>query len=215
VRVILADDAVVLRQGLARLLADEEVEVVAEAGDPAELLTAIETHRPDVAVVDIRMPPTFTDEGLVAAQEIRRRFPEVGVVVVSQYLHAPYAMSLVTERTGGVGYLLKDRIVDLDEFVGALRRVAGGGSAIDPSLVAGLMARTRVEEHLTALSPREREVLRLVAEGRTDHGISQELFVTRKTVEAHIRSIFRKLELPVTASENRRVLAVLAFLGTD
>jgi DNA-binding NarL/FixJ family response regulator len=211
-RVILADDATVIREGLARLLAEEGFDVVAQVGDASDLLARVDLVRPDLAVVDIRMPPTYTDEGLVAAQEIRAAHPDVGVLVLSQHVDVAYAMKLVTKEAERVGYLLKDRIVDVPELAAALRRIADGGSVVDPALVAELVFAPAVEDPLAALTPREREVLALLAEGRTDRGIAQLLYVTPKTVEAHVRSIFRKLDLPSDATENRRVHAVLRFL---
>ena len=211
-RVILADDAVVIRQGLARLLTDAGLQVVGQVGTAEELLAGVAADRPDVVVVDIRMPPTFTDEGLRAAREIRAAHPEVGVLVLSQHVDSVYAMGLLEHGEGRVGYLLKDRVVDVGEFVAALRRVAAGGSVVDPALVAELVGARRADDPLSRLTAREREVLGLMAEGRTDRGIAQELFVTPKTVEAHVRSILRKLDLPAAATDNRRVHAVLAFL---
>lgn len=211
-RVVLADDAVVVREGLARLLAEQRIEVLAQAGNAEELQRLIARDPPDVAVIDIRMPPTFTNEGLRAAEEIRSSFPQVGTLVLSQYVEAEYALRLVTEASERVGYLLKDRIGDVVDFVAALERVAAGGTVVEPSLVDELLNVPAARDPLADLSPREREVLALVAEGRTDRGIAAQLFVTRKTVEAHVRSIFRKLELPSDAGENRRVHAVLAFL---
>jgi DNA-binding NarL/FixJ family response regulator len=208
-RLILADDATVIREGLARLLIDAGFEVVAQAGDADELRDRVAEHRPDVAIVDIRMPPTFTDEGLVAAQQIRADHPEVGVLVLSQYVDVAYALKLVSEEAERVGYLLKDRIADVDELAEALRRIADGGFVVEPTLVAELVG---AGDPLAALTVREREVLALLAEGRTDRGIGHLLYVTPKTVEAHVRSIFRKLDLPSDATENRRVHAVLAFL---
>jgi DNA-binding NarL/FixJ family response regulator len=212
VRVILADDAVVVREGLARLLAEQGIGVVAQAGTAEELLRLVASDPPDVAVIDIRMPPTYTNEGLSAAQEIRDTYPQVGTVVLSQYVEVDYALKLVTGASKRVGYLLKDRIGDVAEFVAALERVAAGGTVVEPSLVDELLNVPAVRDPLAELTPRERQVLALLAEGRTDRGIAEQLFVTRKTVEAHVRSIFRKLELPADASENRRVHAVLAFL---
>jgi len=211
-RLILADDATVIREGLARLLAEEGFDVVAQVGDASDLLAQVGLARPDVAIVDIRMPPTYTDEGLVAAQQIRAAHPDVGVLVLSQYVDVAYAMKLVTEGSERVGYLLKDRIVDVPELAAALRRIADGGSVVDPALVAELVSAPSVEDPLAALTQREREVLALLAEGRTDRGIAKLLYVTPKTVEAHVRSIFRKLDLPSDATENRRVHAVLTFL---
>jgi DNA-binding NarL/FixJ family response regulator len=212
VRVILADDAVVVREGLARLLAEQGIDVIAQAGTAEELLRLVASDPPNVAVIDIRMPPTYTNEGLCAAHEIRDTYPQVGTVVLSQYVELDYALKLVTGTSERVGYLLKDRIADVGEFVAALERVAAGGTVVEPSLVDELLSVPAARHPLAELTPREREVLALVAEGRTDRGIAEQLFVTRKTVEAHVRSIFRKLELPADASENRRVHAVLAFL---
>ena len=188
------------------------IDVVAQAGDADELLQHVAANPPDVAVIDIRMPPTYTNEGLVAAQQIRRHYPQVGTVVLSQYIEVDYALKLVTETAEGVGYLLKDRIADVDDFISALEVVAGGGTVVEPTLVSELLAAPAARDPLAALTPRERDVLALVAQGRTDRGIAQQLYVTRKTVEAHVRSILRKLDLPTEATENRRVHAVLAFL---
>jgi DNA-binding NarL/FixJ family response regulator len=212
-RVILADDAVVVREGIARLLAERGVRVAAQASTAEELLQLVDADPPDVAVVDIRMPPTFTNEGLVAAQQIRDRYPDVATMVLSQHVHVDYALKLVTGSSGRVGYLLKDRVVDIDEFVAALRRVAAGETVVEPTLVEELVAAPAAGDPLEELTTREREVLVLVAEGKTDRGIASELFVTRKTVEAHVRSILRKLDLPADVNENRRVHAVLAYLG--
>jgi DNA-binding NarL/FixJ family response regulator len=211
-RVMLADDAVVIREGLARLLDDHHVEVIAQAGSADELMPLVAADPPDVVVLDIKMPPTFRDEGLVAAHEIHLLYPDVGTLVLSQYVDVDYALTLLTGASARVGYLLKDRIADVAEFIAALRRIAGGGTVIDPSLVTELLNATSARDPMAALTPREREVLALVAQGRTDRGIGKQLFITPKTVEAHIRSIFGKLELPVDSSENRRVHAVLAFL---
>ena len=211
-RLILADDAAVIREGLARLLTEEGFDIVAQVGDANDLLALVELERPEVALVDIRMPPSYTDEGLVAAQQIRAAHPDVGVLVLSQHIDVAYAMKLVTEQSSRVGYLLKDRIADLPELVAALRHIADGGSVVDPGLVAELVSAPAVEDPLAGLTKREREVLALLAEGRTDRGIAQLLYVTPKTVEAHVRSIFRKLDLPADATDNRRVHAVLTFL---
>jgi DNA-binding NarL/FixJ family response regulator len=211
-RVILTDDAVVVREGLARLLAEQGVNVLAQAGNADELLRLVAADPPDVAVIDIRMPPTYTSEGLRAAQQIRDAYPRVGTVVLSQYVDVDYALKLITETSERVGYLLKDRIGDLAEFVAALERVAAGGTVVEPSLVEELVEAPAARDPLAALTPREREVLALIAHGKTDRGIAEQLFVTRKTVEAHVRSILAKLDLPEDASENRRVHAVLAFL---
>jgi DNA-binding NarL/FixJ family response regulator len=215
VRVILADDAVVVREGLERLLAEQGIDVVAQAGTAEELLRQVASEPPDVAVIDIRMPPTYTNEGLCAAQEIRDTYPQVGTVVLSQYVEVDYALKLVTGASERVGYLLKDRIGDVAEFVAALERVAAGGTVVEPTLVDELLTAPAARDPLAELTPREREVLALVAQGKTDRGIAEELFVTRKTVEAHVRSILAKLDLPDDASENRRVHAVLAFLGAS
>lgn len=211
-RVILTDDAVVVREGLARLLAEQGVDVLAQAGNADELLRLVAADPPDVAVIDIRMPPTYTSEGLQAAQQIRGAYPQVGTVVLSQYVDVDYALKLITETSERVGYLLKDRIGDLAEFVAALERVAAGGTVVEPSLVEELVEAPAARDPLAALTQREREVLALIAHGKTDRGIAEQLFVTRKTVEAHVRSILAKLDLPDDASENRRVHAVLTFL---
>jgi DNA-binding NarL/FixJ family response regulator len=214
VRVVLADDAAVLREGLARVLSGAGVEVAAQAGTAEELLRVVEEHRPDVAIVDIRMPPTRTDEGLVAAEEIGERHPEVGVLLLSQYVEAAYALRLVDGGRGGTGYLLKDRVLDVGDFVSALERVAAGETVVDPALVAQLVGRAHEDDPLRDLTAREREVLSLMAEGLTDRGISERLFVTPKTIETHIRHIFGKLGIPMTPAHNRRVHAVLAYLRT-
>lgn len=211
-RVILADDAVVVREGLARLLAEQGVDVLAEAGSADELLRLVATEPPDVAVIDIRMPPTYTNEGLRAAQEIRDAYPRVGTVVLSQYVDVDYALKLLTETSERVGYLLKDRVGDIAEFVAALEQIAAGGTVVERYLVEELLEAPAVRDPLAELTPREREVLALIAQGKTDRGIAGELFVTRKTVEAHVRSILGKLDLPASAGENRRVHAVLTFL---
>jgi DNA-binding NarL/FixJ family response regulator len=210
-RVILADDAAVIRQGVARLLQDAGVDVVAQAADAPALLREVARHLPDVAVVDIRMPPTFSDEGLVAAQKIRREHPDVAVVVLSQHVDVGYATSLLTGQADRLGYLVKDRIVDVESFTEALTRVAAGETVVDPDLVEELL-RSSHDDPLNDLTEREREVLGLMAEGRTDRGIAETLFLSQKTVEAHARSIFRKLDLPTSRSDNRRVHAVLAYL---
>jgi len=211
-RVILADDAVVVREGLAGLLAEHGIDVLAQTGTAGALLDQVASNPPDVAVIDIRMPPTYTNEGLIAAQEIRARHPAVGTLVLSQYVDVQYALKLATGTSDHVGYLLKDRIGDVPEFVAALERVAAGGTVVEPSLVDELLAAPAARDPLALLTPREREVLALIAQGKTDRGIAEELFVTRKTVEAHVRSILAKLDLPADANENRRVHAVLTFL---
>ena len=209
---MLADDAAVLREGLARVLGSAGIEVAAQAGSAAELIAAVEAHQPDVAVVDIRMPPTMTNEGLEAAERIHAQRPEIGVLVLSQYVEPAYALRLVQDGRGGTGYLLKDRVLDVGEFVAALERVAAGETVVDPALVAQLVDRPREADPLDDLTEREREVLALMAEGLTDRGISERLFVTPKTTETHIRHIFSKLGIPVAPQHNRRVHAVLAYL---
>ena len=212
VRVVLADDSVLLREGVARLLDEAGFDVVAQSGNAEDLLRHVAMHRPDVAVVDIRMPPTQTDEGLRAAKEIRERHPDTGVLVLSQYVEPGYAMELLSESAESVGYLLKDRVADIGEFAAAVRRVSEGGSALDPSVVSQLVGRHRRDDPLADLSPREREVLELMAEGRSNQAIAERLFVTLRAVEKHVTSIFVKLRLPATAEDHRRVLAVLALL---
>ena len=211
-RVVLADDAVLLREGVGRVLADAGFDVVGQAGDAAGLLRLVRRERPDAAVVDIRMPPTYTNEGLVAALEIRASSLDVGVLVLSQHVETSHAMQLLGDGEGGVGYLLKDRVSDVTEFVDAVRRVATGGSAIDPEVVAVLLGRRRAADPLAALSDREREVLALMAEGYSNQGICQRLYLSPKTVETHIGSIFSKLGLHPTDDEHRRVMAVLTHV---
>ncbi len=214
IRVAIADDAVLLREGVARLLADAGFEVVGQCGDAETLLSLIDAHEPDVAVIDIRMPPTHTTEGLQAADAIRAAHKgRVGVLVLSAYVESAFALRLIADDRGGTGYLLNDRVSDVDEFVDAVRRVARGGSVIDPQVVADLVNRRRVRGPLDELTDREREVLALMAEGRSNQAIGERLFVTPKTVEAHIASIFSKLGLLPAPDDHRRVLAVLAFLN--
>ena len=212
VRVVLADDSVLLREGIARLLEDAGFEIVAQSGTAEDLLRHVGMHKPDVALVDIRMPPTQTDEGLRAAQQIRERWPDTGVLVLSQYVEPAYAMELLAENAEGVGYLLKDRVSDVDEFAAAVRRVAEGGSALDPAVVSQLVGRRRRDDPLEELTPREREVLELMAEGRSNAAIAEKLVITLRAVEKHVTSIFGKLRLPATAEDHRRVLAVLTYL---
>jgi DNA-binding NarL/FixJ family response regulator len=212
VRVVVADDSVLLREGLVRLLAEAGMEVVGQASDAEDLLRKVGAHRPDVAIVDVRMPPTQTDEGLRAAAEIRDRFPDTGVLVLSQDVEEGYAMELLGTHAEGVGYLIKDRVADLDRFVDAVRRVGEGGSALDPEVVSRLIGRTRAADPLVEISPRERTVLELMAEGRSNKAIARELVVTDRAVEKHVTSIFTKLDLPPTPDDHRRVLAVLTFL---
>ena len=213
IRVVLADDSVLLREGLARLLTEVGFQIAGQCGTAEALILLVREARPDVAVVDIRMPPTHTQEGLVAADAIRLEHGDrVGILVLSQYVEADFALRLVTQGLGGVGYLLKDRVADVTEFAEAVRRVARGGSVIDPEVVALLVNRRRVRGPLDDLTEREREVLGLMAEGRSNQAIGDRLFVTPKTVEAHIAAIFSKLELPPAPDDHRRVLAVLAYL---
>ena len=212
-RVVLAEDSVLLREGIARLLEEGGFEIVGQAGNGEELLLKVRSYKPDIAIVDIRMPPTHTDEGLKAAKEIREKHPGTSVLVLSQYVEAGYAMELLSESAEGVGYLLKDRIADVDEFRTAVRRVAKGGSALDPTVVSRLVGRRRRDDPLGDLTPREREVLELMAEGRSNQAIAERLVVTERAVEKHVTSIFGKLRLAPTAEDHRRVLAVLAFLG--
>lgn len=212
-RLVLADDSLLLREGLVRLLGDAGFEVVAQAGSADELLDAVRQHHPDVAIVDIRMPPTHTDEGLRAAESIRAEHgTTVGVLVLSQYVETTFALRLVDDNVGGVGYLLKDRVDDLEDFTDAIRRIARGGSVIDPEVVAQLVGRRRARVPLDDLTDREREVLALMAEGRSNQAICDRLFLAPKTVEAHIASIFSKLDLVPAPDDHRRVLAVLAHL---
>ena len=211
-RVVVADDQLLLREGIARLLDEAGMEVVAQAGDAEDLLRKVGAHKPDVAIVDVRMPPTHTDEGLRAAAEIRERFPGVGVLVLSQYVEEAYALELFGDGADGLGYLLKDSVGDLDRFVESVRRVGEGGSALDPEVVGRLLGRRRREDPLDVLTPREREVLGQMAEGRSNGGIAEALVVTERAVEKHVTSIFTKLGLPPAAENHRRVLAVLAYL---
>jgi DNA-binding NarL/FixJ family response regulator len=212
--VVIAEDSVLLREGIVRLLEEQDCVVVAAVGDGDALLKAVAADPPDVCVVDVRMPPTFTDEGLRAAVVIREQFPDVGVLVLSQYVEERYASELIGGNPGGVGYLLKDRVADVDQFVDALRRVAGGGAALDPEVISQLLVRSRKEDPLAVLSPREQDVLRAMAEGKSNAGIAQSLVVGEGAVEKHISSIFQKLRLAPTDGEHRRVLAVLKFLET-
>jgi DNA-binding NarL/FixJ family response regulator len=215
VRVAIADDEVLLREGLSRLLTEAGVEVVATAGDPAELIRRVELTRPDVAIVDIKMPPTHTDEGLVAAREVGRLEPRVGVLVLSHYLDSRYAMRLLEELPGGAGYLLKERVSDVAVLVDALQRVSEGECVVDPTIVARLMARRRASGPIGELTAREREVLALMAEGFANAAICERLFLSPKTVETHVRQIFLKLDLRDAPDQHRRVSAVLAFLRSD
>ncbi len=211
-RVVVAEDSGLLREGLARLLADAGIDVVAKVGDGPALIPAAEQHRPDLAVVDVRMPPGYRDEGLKAAIEIRRRAPGLSVLVLSQYVEERYGAELLESGAAGVGYLLKDRVADVSDFVAALREVAWGGTVLDPEVVSQLLSRHRPDRRLAALTHREREVLSLMAEGRSNHAIAGTLYVTEGAVEKHVRNIFGKLGLAQTDTDHRRVLAVLAYL---
>jgi DNA-binding NarL/FixJ family response regulator len=214
VRAVIADDSVLLREGIARILEEAGFEVVGQCSTADDLLLKVRSYNPDVAIVDIRMPPTHTDEGLRAAQTIREKHRDVGVLVLSQYVEPAYAMELIADDAQGVGYLLKDRVSEVGEFVNAARRVADGGSALDPAIVTRLLGRRRGDDPIDSLTPREREVLELMAEGRTNQAIAQRLVVTERAVEKHVTNIFGKLQLPATAEDHRRVLAVLVFLGS-
>ena len=211
-RVAIAEDSVLLREGLARLLEEADFDVVARCENAQDLLVKVRSFSPDVAIVDIRLPPTHNDEGLQAALEIRKRHPSMGVLVLSQYVEVGLALTLLAESAEGVGYLLKDRIGDVKEFVSAVRRVATGGSALDPIIVSTLLARQRTDDPISQLTPREREVLELMAAGSSNQGIADELVITLRAVEKYVSSIFGKLGLPSTGSESRRVLAVLLYL---
>jgi DNA-binding NarL/FixJ family response regulator len=215
VKIVVAEDSVLLREGIVRLLEDAGLEVVAQAGDADDLLRKALAHKPDVAVVDIRMPPTHTDDGLRAALEIRQRLPGTGVLVLSQYVEEGYALELIADGAERTGYLLKDRVADVDHFVDAVTRVAAGGSVLDPTVVGVLLGRQRRDDPLTELTARERDVLALMAEGRSNQAIAGQLVVTERAVEKHVTSIFSKLGLHPAAEDHRRVLAVLRFLQTQ
>jgi DNA-binding NarL/FixJ family response regulator len=212
VRVVVADDSTLLREGLVRLLEEAGLEVVGQAGDAEELLRKVRAHKPDVAVVDVRMPPTHTDEGLRAAREIRAELPQVSVLVLSQYVEVAYARELLAESAEGLGYLLKDRVGDVEALTDAVRRVGAGGSALDPEVVSQMLGRRRDDDPLEQLTPREREVLGLMAEGRSNGAIAAELVVSERAVEKHVTGIFSKLDLGASSEDHRRVLAVLHFL---
>ena len=213
-RVVIAEDSALIREGVARLIEESGGTVVAKVGDGEAFVESVVAHRPDVSVVDVRMPPTQRDEGLRAAIEARRRVPGTPILVLCQYVERQYATELLADRAGGVGYLLKDRVGDIREFMDALRRVARGGTALDPEVVAQLMARNRADDPLSTLTPREREVLAAMAEGRTNLGIAQQLSISEGAAEKHISNIFGKLQLPESANDHRRVLAVLTYLGS-
>ncbi|MDQ3794582.1 MAG: response regulator transcription factor [Actinomycetota bacterium] len=211
-RVVIAEDSGLLREGLARLLADAGMDVVAKVGDGPGLIAAAEQHRPHVAVVDVRMPPGYRDEGLKAAIEVRHRVPDLAVLVLSQYVEERYGAELLEAGAAGVGYLLKDRVADVSDFVAAIREVASGGTVLDPEVVSQLLSRRRRDQRLAALTPREREVLSLMAEGRSNHAVASALYITEGAVEKHVRNIFGKLGLAQTDDDHRRVLAVLTYL---
>jgi DNA-binding NarL/FixJ family response regulator len=213
-RVVIAEDSALIREGIARIIEEAGGMVVAKVGDGQAFVEAVETHLPDVSVVDVRMPPHQRDEGLQAAIEARRRVPGTPILVLSQYVESQYATELLADRAGGVGYLLKDRVGDIRDFMDALRRVARGGTAFDPEVVAQLMARNRADDPLSRLTPRERDVLAAMAEGRTNVGIADLLHITEGATEKHIGNIFGKLELPDSQNDHRRVLAVLTYLGS-
>ena len=211
-RVVIAEDSVLLREGLVHLLADAGIEVVAAVADADLLLRAVDEHRPDLCIVDIRMPPTHTDEGVRAAMVLRAQHPDVAILMLSQYVEERYATDLIASGTTGLGYLLKDRVADVTELVEAVRRVGAGGTALDPEVVSQLLVRSRRTDPLEGLTPRETDVLRLMAEGRSNTGIAAELVVTEGAVEKHVRSIFGKLGLPPAEQDHRRVLAVLRWI---
>jgi DNA-binding NarL/FixJ family response regulator len=212
VRVIVADDSILMREGVVRVLEESGFEVVAQAGTGVELLEQARVFQPDVAIIDLRMPPTYSDEGLLAALAIREEMPDTGVLVLSQYLEDEYALQLLGDDAAGVGYLLKDRVSDFEHFTEAVRRVGEGGSALDPEVVSHMLGRRRVHDPLAGITAREREVLGLMAQGRSNGAIARALVITERAVEKHVTSIFTKLDLPPTAEDHRRVLAVLAFL---
>jgi DNA-binding NarL/FixJ family response regulator len=211
-RVVIADDSVLLREGVARLLSDAGFDVVGRSGTASDLMLKVRSYDPDVAIIDIKMPPTYTDEGLQAAREIREKHPQTAVLVLSQYAEPAYALELLQDSAEGVGYLLKDRINDVAEFTAAVRRVAGGGSALDASVISQLVGRRRRDDPLAELTPREREVLELMAQGLSNAAIAGRIVVTERAVEKHVTSILQKLRLPAAPATHRRVLAVLAFL---
>ena len=214
-RVVVAEDSVLLREGIVRLLADAGLEVVGQAGNADDLMLKVRSYHPDVAIVDIRMPPTHSDEGLRAAKQIKQELPQTGVLVLSAYLESSYALELLADSAEGVGYLLKDRVMDIEQFISAVRRVGEGGSALDPEIVSRLVGRRRQSDPLDDLTPRESEVLGLMAEGLSNAAVAAKLVVTERAVEKHVTSIFAKLRLPASPDQHRRVLAVLAFLRAD
>jgi DNA-binding NarL/FixJ family response regulator len=212
-RIVVAEDSVLLREGVVRILTDAGHEVVGQAGDGEDLLRKVRAHKPDLALIDVRMPPTHTDEGLAAAREIRADLPDIGLLVLSQYVEESYAMDLLADSAEGVGYLLKDRVADVDRFLEAIERVAAGGSALDPEVVSQMLGRRRADDPLERISPREREVLALMAEGRSNQAIAADLVITERAVEKHVTSIFSKLDLGASREDHRRVLAVRAYLS--
>jgi DNA-binding NarL/FixJ family response regulator len=211
-RVVIAEDSPLLREGIAHVLSEHGIDVVAEVGNATALLHAVERLTPDLAIVDVRMPPTQTDEGARAAVEIRAKHPEVNVLLLSQVVEAQHALTLLSDHPHGFGYLLKDRVLAIDDFIQSVNRVAAGGTAIDPDVVSQLLGRRRAHDPLDELTVREREILALMAEGRSNHGICQKLYLSPKTVESHIHNIFRKLGITAATDDHRRVLAVLAYL---
>jgi DNA-binding NarL/FixJ family response regulator len=211
-RVVIGEDSVLLREGIVRILTEAGFDVVAQAGDGEDLVRKVRAHKPDVSVIDIRMPPSFTDEGLRAVKEIRVSQPDVAILVLSQYVDEHYALALLSDGAEGVGYLLKDRVGEVDRFIEAVRRVGAGGSVLDPEVVAHMLGRRSRDAPLAELTPREREVLELMAQGLSNKAISDQLVVTERAVEHHVTSIFTKLDLPTTGREHRRVLAVLTYL---
>jgi DNA-binding NarL/FixJ family response regulator len=211
-RVVIADDSVIVREGIVALLTRAGIDVAGQASNPDELMDEVDEHRPDVAIVDIRMPPTHTDEGLRAAHALRERHPGIGILILSQYVEVGVATRLLAESPEGLGYVLKDRVADVDEFTGTLGRVADGGSALDPQIVSQLLTAEHRNGPLATLTPREREVLELIAEGRSNPSIAEHMGITLRSTEKHVSSIFAKLELPADGGEHRRVLAVLRFL---
>jgi DNA-binding NarL/FixJ family response regulator len=215
VRVVIADDSVLIREGVVRVLRDAGIEVVASVGEAEALKRAVAAEKPDVAIVDVRMPPTQTDEGSRAAEQIRERYPDIGVLMLSQIVEPQHALRLFGDRPEGFGYLLKDRVLDIDDFVEAVKRVARGGTVMDPEVVSRLVGRPRQDDPIADLSPREREVLSLMAEGRSNAGICAKLFLSPKTVETHVNAIFNKLRLAQAPDDHRRVLAVLAYLRSE
>jgi DNA-binding NarL/FixJ family response regulator len=213
VRVVIADDSALLREGVAKLLEAGGLEVVGRAIDGDDLLLKARSYKPDIAIIDIRMPPTLTDEGARAAEQLNAELPDIAILILSQVVDLKFALGFLTERPNGFGYLLKDRVLDIDDFLDAVRRVCRGGSAVDPEVVAQLLGRRRPDDPLAGLTDRERDILALMAEGRSNQGIAHKLFLSPKTVETHVHAVFRKLGLTATEDYNRRVLAVLAYLG--